>query len=334
LRVACISGPGRITVENVADPRPAAADAVVKVRHATICGSDLTILAGKMAGVGYPLVPGHEWVGEVIETAPEHHHLRGRIVVSDLLEHCGGCTFCSRGQPNLCDHLVEPGLTRPGAFAEYVAVRASNLLVLPDEIPLRQAALIEPLAVALYALERVPVSEGETVAIFGGGGIGQLIARCCLAAGAHVGLADPHPHRRASATAHGCTALPAGDELPAAWLDAGLFPPDVVFEASGDPAGLHLAVDLAAKGGRIGLVGYGGTRRVHLMPSKIMSKALSISGVLSPTGTWHAAISNVRTGRISLAGLLTHEFPLERTAEAFACAAERADGAIRVGIAP
>lgn len=334
MKSAIIRSAGSISVETLPDPDRAPEDVVICVRRATICGSDVTILRGGMESVQYPLVPGHEWVGEVVDAGREYRHLLGQTVVSDLLEHCGGCTFCARNSPNLCNHLVEPGLTRSGAFAEFIAVRASNVIALPEQIDVDEAPLIEPLAVALYALERVPVRAGETVCVMGGGGIGQLIARSCAAAGARVGLVDPNEARRAAAHEAGHETLAPGSDLTQRWRDAGIAAPDVVFEASGDPDAFSAAVELAAKSGRIGLVGYAGLHQISFTPSLLVTKLLSVHGVLSPTGTWGAAIESVRDARITLQGLITHDFALHDIAAAFDCARTASDGAIRVAVSP
>lgn len=335
-RSVVIEAPGIVRLAQTGDPLVQMGDALVRVMNATICGSDLKIVDGTMEGLEYPLVPGHEWVGEVVEVGRANRHFLHKVVVSDLLEHCGGCTFCNRQQPNLCGHLVEPGLTRPGAFAEFVAVRASNLIALPEEVSRREAALIEPLAVALYALRRVPVSAGETVAIFGGGGVGQLIARACAFRQAgRIGLIDPHPFRKAVATSYvGAETFEPGPHLVDRWRARGLPLPQVVFEASGDPHAFTDAMDLCEQGGRIGVVGYAGRQQTTVEPAKLMTKLLSIHGVLSPTGTWHEAIDLVRSSAISIDGLITREFPLTAIQEAFEFARSHKNDTIRVGVVP
>lgn len=335
MKGALFEAPHRIAVADLPDPVRGGDEAVVRVLGATICGSDLTILDGRMGGVSYPLVPGHEWVGEVVDAGPEHRALVGKRVVSDILESCGGCANCRRDLPNLCGNLVEPGLTRPGAFAEYLSVRTANLIELPESIDTAQAPLIEPLSVALYALRRVPVAPGATVAVMGGGGIGQLIAAACVASGTSVGLVDPHPHRRALAAGRpGCTAFAPDAALTEQWLDSGLPAPDCVFEASGDPAALASAIDLVREAGTIGVVGYAGTAPASIEPAKIMTKLITIRGVLSPTGTWHDAIDQVASGKVSLHGIVTHTFALGSIADAFDLMRKRSDGAVRVAVAP
>lgn len=336
IRSAIIEAPGVVRVERTDDPTAERGDAIVRVMHATICGSDLKIVDGTMDGVAYPLVPGHEWVGEVVDVGPDHRHLLGKTVVSDLLEHCGGCTFCRRDLRNLCNHLSEPGLTRPGAFAEYVCVRASNLIAVPADIPAINAPLIEPLAVALYALRRLPVAAGQTVAVIGAGGIGQLVARAAAASGTgRIGVIDPHAARRSAvATVIGAATLEPGPDLVERWHASGLPAPDIVFEASGDPAAFSDAIDLCDRAGRIGVIGYAGQQTATIQTAKIMTKLLSIHGVLSPTGTWWEAIEKIVSGAIALDGLVTHAFPLGNIHEALDVARTRSGGAIRVRLNP
>lgn len=335
MMAAVIEKPGRIEIQEVPEPVLAKDDVLVRVLAATICGSDLHILRGTMEGIHYPVIPGHEWVGEVVAAGPKYEHLTGKRVVSDLLEHCGTCTQCHRHQLNLCADLVEPGLTRPGAFAERLAVRGSNVHVLPDDFPADVAPLVEPLAVALYALKRVPIEAGQTVAVLGGGGVGQLILRCVVANGGKAYMVDPHPGRRQLALVNSARdAFEPGADLAARWRAQGLRDPDVTFDVAGSADAFATALELTAPNGRVGVVGYSGAEKTATNPSLIMSKLLTIIGVLSPTGTWQTALDLVVDGAISLDGLISHRFPLTEISQAFELAKSRKDGALRIALVP
>lgn len=332
MRAVYAEAAGRFDVTDLPDPEPRAGEVVVKVSHCTICGSDVKLLNGVMGDIRFPLVPGHEWSGVVVEAPPELSHLVDRPVVADILQACGGCRYCNVGQPNLCPDLVEPGLTINGAFAEYVAVEADRVHTLPDGVSLRDACLIEPLAVVLYALRRLPVRLGQRVAILGGGGIGQLLAQAVRRAGAaEVALIDPHPERRAIAERLGADTVLDPGEVGRLTEDPES-QPDLVFDVAGRAEAFRTALDLVAPGGRIAAVGYSGGDTVVIEPSVFMRKLIDVRGVLSPTGTWEEAVEHAERGTIDLASLVTHELPLADFEQGFRLAEDRSDGAIRVAI--
>jgi 2-desacetyl-2-hydroxyethyl bacteriochlorophyllide A dehydrogenase len=334
MRALLAEAPNRFAVEDVREPERRSDEVLVRVSYCTICGSDVKLLRGAMGDIRFPLVPGHEWSGVVVEAPPAYRHLVDRPVVADILQACGGCRYCASGRHNLCPDLEEPGLTLDGAFAEYVAVKVQQVHLLPESIPLREACVIEPLAVVLYALRRLPVAEGERVAILGGGGIGQLLVQAAARAGASsVVLVDPHPERRALARQLGATRVLAPEEIAVLQEDETLLP-DLVFDAAGHAEAFRTALEIAAPGGRIGAIGYSGSQVVAIEPSIVMRKLLDIRGVLSPTGTWDEAVDLVARGEFKAAPLVTHDLPLDDFPRGFQLAAERLDGAIRVAIRP
>jgi 2-desacetyl-2-hydroxyethyl bacteriochlorophyllide A dehydrogenase len=334
MRALVAEAPGRFEVREVRDPERRSDEVVVKVAHCTICGSDIKLLRGAMGDIRFPLVPGHEWSGVVAEAPAAFRHLVGRPVVADILQACGGCRYCNSGRHNLCADLEEPGLSLDGAFAEYVAVKASQLHPLPESLPLREACLIEPLAVVLYALRRVPVAAGERVAILGGGGIGQLLVQAVLRSGAaSVAVVDPHPERRSLALRLGAALALPPEEAGLLWEDEDRRP-EVVFDAAGRAEAFRTALEIAAPGGRVGAIGYSGSEAIAIEPSIVMRKLLDIRGVLSPTGTWDEAVDLVARGGIQTGPLLTHDLPLAEFSTAFQLAEERRDGAVRVAVQP
>ena len=318
-------------------PQAAADRALVKVDACTLCGSDLKLLRGEMGGVDFPVIPGHEWCGTIVE-APGRPNWVGRRMVADILENCGGCRYCTNALPNLCNSLVEPGLSISGAFAEYITVPLENIHFIPDSLGSDEACLIEPLAVVLYCLKRVPITAFDRVLILGGGGIGQLLLR---AAKRHqpesIGLADPHPERLRAAERGGADfTLDSGDGTFDALASAlgSQQPPTLVFDVSGAARGFLNALEVVEKGGRVGLVGYAGHQAVSFTPSRIMVKLLSVHGILSPTGTWEEAVDLMSGGAIESRSLLTHRFLLSEFRQAYETMATRRDGAIRVVVHP
>lgn len=332
-----VSNSNQFGLVHIREPEILDDHVLVKVNACSICGSDIKLIRGQMEGIDFPVIPGHEWSGTIVE-APSRPELAGRRVVADILQNCGGCRYCKNTLPNLCDDLLEPGLTISGAFAEYVASPLKNLYLVPDEISHEEACMIEPVAVVLYALHRMPVSDSDRVLILGGGGIGQMLLRVAkLSRPEWIALADPHPERRIMATLGGVDFPIDSGTGHLEELSEGLrghAPPTIIFDVTGNARAFHNAVELVEKGGRVGVVGYSGRDVIPFAPSRIMVKLLDIRGVLSPTGTWPEAVKLVATKAMDVRPLITHRFSLRDFSLAFDTMAERRDGAIRVVVSP
>ncbi|HWT29796.1 MAG TPA: alcohol dehydrogenase catalytic domain-containing protein [Propylenella sp.] len=330
------SGPNSFKVESIRAPEPTRDSVLVQVECCTICGSDVKLLAGTMKDIRFPLVPGHEWSGTVVGAGADVKHLIGRHVVSDILQSCGRCTNCQTQRPNLCLSLIEPGLSAQGAFAELIAVPARTVRVLPEAMPLDIACLVEPLSVALYAVDRQPVVPNDRVLILGGGGIGLLILQIVRLMGLErVALVDPHPRRREVAVALGATAVaPSCEAFEQESMAEFGGPPTMVYHAASRANAFAQAVRVVEAGGRIGVVGYTGDEAVEIRPSDVMVKLLDIRGVLSPTADLNRAIDLLANGHVRAEPLLTHDHPLDEFEAALDLIAGRRDGAIRVRVRP
>ena len=332
-----VSKPSCFEVREVARPIPGPDEALVKVRYSAICGSDLKLIRGRMEDIVFPLIPGHEWSGEVVEAPRAFSHMVGRPVVSDLLQACGACEDCARGYRNLCSSLTEPGISVDGAYAQYVLVKAKQLYLLPAALAAERACMVEPLSVVLYALQRLTLEGGERVLIFGGGAIGQLLAQVVRLAGAsRVVLVDHHDERLEVARQLGADMIvnPKKINLKECLSDHPEMKPDLVFEASGSAWAFRDCLEIVRSGGRVGVIGYAGRDKVAIEPAVFMRKLLQVRGVLSPAGSWERAIDLLTNETVSVDPLLTHRLPLARFAEGFDLAERRADGALRVVIEP
>lgn len=312
-------------------PEPGPAEALVRLAYNSICGSDLSLLRGVWHGFTYPIVPGHEWSGEVVAVGVgTDADLIGRKVVGDLTCSCGSCAACARGDRVLCENLVELGFTRDGACADYMTIPAANLFTLPDHLGLRPACQVEPMAVALHAVEEIGVLPGEKVAVLGAGGIGLMLMKVAQHKGATVTVvSEPVDERRMVAAECGATAVAGRGQLVPlvdTWEE---LRPDVVLEASGYPAAVQEAMDVVRPGGRICLVGYRMEETGPMSPNVATVKALTLKGVLGPGGRFAAAIELLGQGAVDVRPLLTHEFRLADYARALDLALGRSGGHIR-----
>ena len=200
--------PNEVTHRDEPDPRPAPGEVLIRVDAVGICGSDMHAYHGKDPRRNPPLILGHELAGEILEGPG-----KGRRVTVNPLITCGHCDYCVQGRDNLCVNRTMIGMTRPGGFAEYVTTAAASVVDLPDGMPARVAALTEPAATALHALDVAmraaarPIQE-SAVLVIGAGAVGLLAALLVRSYGCReVRLAETNPLRRASAERAGFTVL-------------------------------------------------------------------------------------------------------------------------------
>ena len=300
-------------------PAPAAGpdEALVRVRLAGVCSTDLQILAGYM---GFTGVPGHEFVGEVVDGPA---HLAGRRVVGEINYACGRCPTCREGLGRHCPHRRVMGiLGADGAFAECLAVPVANLHVVPDTVPDEAAVFTEPLAAAFSVLEQVTVGDGDHVVVLGDGKLGLLCAQVLAGTGASVTLVGKHA---------GNLALVAGRGIATALLDdwAPASSADCVVEATGSTAGLaHAAAAVRPRGTLVLKSTVAGEHRLSLAPLVINE----ITVVGSRCGLFPPALRALTDRTVEVTPLIDATFPLPRGVDAVAQAAR--PGVRKILIAP
>ncbi|MFT4605269.1 MAG: L-idonate 5-dehydrogenase [Rhodothermales bacterium] len=330
-----LHGAQDIRLETVPRPAPGPGQALVRVRAAGICGSDLHYFRDGRCGNFIPTRPfilGHEFAGEIaaLGHAVDGLSLGARVAV-DPSQPCGRCALCRSGRYNLCPEMVYFGSAsvvppRDGCFAEYVVAPATNCSVLPGGFDLSWGAMLEPLSVAAHALQRSGGVAGKRVLITGGGTIGQMILMIARAYGASlVAVSDPRPFARSFAERHfearTLDPLSPGVAEEAALLSPGGF--EVVFEASGAALALDQAIRLSARGATV--VQVGTLEDGTAMPlNALLTRELSYLGSWRFANVFERVISLVDSGQIDVRPLLTHTFPF---AELPAAIAEARDGA-------
>jgi len=253
-------GKETIQVKDWPVPKLATGEVLVRVRYAGICGTDLLIHSGKHPRVVPPRVLGHEIFGTVADAlSPADAAWKAgmRVAVYPLIS-CGRCAPCREGNAHVCDKLGLIGIDTDGGIAEYVKAAPEQIVAVPDAVNDEQAALIEPLSVAVHVVRRSGFRPGDTTLVMGGGPIGNLIAQVLRASGARaVILTEVKPRRRALADQlHLTTVNPAEESLRDAVLRFTGEPfVDRVFEATGAPAAYRDAVAVCKVRGEIVLVG-------------------------------------------------------------------------------
>lgn len=251
MRAARYHGIRDLRIEALARPDVGPDDVLVRVAYAGICGSDLHVFGKGMFGIVPPMTMGHEFSG-VVETAGESvRGLRpGDHVVGDPRLGCERCEWCERGEYHLCAELAFVGEAIPGSYAEYIVLPERRLVPVPASLDLQLAALVEPMAVAVHAVNAVTRPGQQSAGIIGAGPVGLLTLIVVLAtSGWHLRVAETIASRRELASALGAhEVFEDADAAGERWAD-------VVFEAAGRPSTLAAGVRWLRPGGRLALIG-------------------------------------------------------------------------------
>lgn len=298
-------GDNRCQVNDVAVPTVAADEVLLASRSVGICHSDLELLAGRyIIPFEFPVIPGHEWSAEVVQVGSAV----GGLAVGDRV--VGECVI---GQ----EHF---GFSISGAAAEFFVAKASWLHQLPDNLSWTQGALVEPFSCGYYATARADnVDASDTAIVLGAGPIGLGVVAAAAGRGARVIVAEPIPSRGEMARALGAdevidpTSETFRDEVEATTHGAGA---SVVFEASGKPAAMAMALEVAGFRARLVYIGIdvGGSAPARL--GLFQSKELQARGIIGSPGVWPQTLRFLSRSGVDLSPLVTASFPLARAEEA------------------
>lgn len=325
---------GDLRLHDEPRPTPAEDEALVRITAVGICGSDLHWFGD--AGIGdarleRPLVLGHEF-GGVVESGA----LAGRRVAVDPAVPCLRCEFCLDGHPNLCENVRFAGHgEQDGALREYMAWPERCLFPVPDDFTAADVAMLEPLGVAIHAVDLGKIRTGMTVGIFGAGPIGLLIMQVARAAGAtRVLVTDPLEHRLETARELGADevfVVDAGREAQAV-VDATGGGVEVAFEAANEPEAAEAAVDAVRGGGLVVLTGIPHGDRTCVRASTARRKGLTVKWTRRMKHVYPRAIDLVARGRVDVRSVVSQRFPLADAETAFQTAQQRSG--LKVIIAP
>ncbi|MGQ0520897.1 MAG: alcohol dehydrogenase catalytic domain-containing protein [Actinomycetota bacterium] len=296
-----VTADGRFAVEDRAEPVAGAGEVVVAVERCGICGSDQHLRASGLLPAGAVL--GHEFAGTVVGGDPDRAGPADGTRVAVLpARRCGACPSCLAGRGNLCPLQLTTSLgmgLRAGGWAERVAVPASSCHPLPATVGPEAGALVEPYAVALHAVGRSRAAGAPdlAVAVLGAGSVGLLAVAALLRAGVtRLAVAEPRPARAAAAASLGAAVVDGAGRLAGALGG----PPDVVFEATGSPAGPGQAVETAAPGGQVVVLGVVGPGQAVPMPGLLwVVKEVDVAPSIAYTDAeFAAAVEAVAAGAV------------------------------------
>ena len=311
-----------IQVQDWPEPRLEAGEVLVRVRYAGICGTDMLIHSGKHPRVVAPRVLGHEIFGAVAESHPSPGTAwkpGARVAIYPLIS-CGLCAPCTEGDAHVCEKLGLIGIDTDGGMAELVKARGDQLFALPDGVTDEQAALVEPLAVAVHVVRTSGFRPGDLAVVMGGGPIGNLIAQVLRASGARaVVVAEVKDFRRELAERQGIATFNPAQETARDALRrlTGESSADRVFEATGSAAAVREAIDVCRIRGEITWVGLPKTPpEVDIL--RLVFKEIKTTGarVYRPVD-YPVAIALLARRAVDVLPLITDKLPLQDVARGF-----------------
>jgi L-iditol 2-dehydrogenase len=347
MEAVVVTEPDRLEIQQLPVPEPGPGEVLARVRAVSICGTDAHLVRGDYPGfwpLSFPFTPGHEWSGEIVALGPgveRYGWAVGDRVAGTSHDACGVCQKCVEGRYNLCENYGKPGLHRQyghnytGADATYVVHGVKAIFHLPDELDFDQGALIDPASIALHVANRGGVNPGDNVAITGAGAIGLLAGDAALIRGAGRVIVVGRGSRLGKAATLGFETVDstAGDPVAEVRAMTDGLGADVVLECAGVPETVGWALGMLRRGGRCAAVGIP-TQDVQIPMQKLVLDELELVGSRASAGEMRRVMPHVAQGRMRVAEMITHRFPLAQYERAMATFNDRASGAIKIIVNP
>ncbi|MAE32185.1 MAG: L-threonine 3-dehydrogenase [Verrucomicrobiales bacterium] len=324
-----------LSLESVPEPKTRPSDVLIKISHTGICGTDLHIYkwddwASKTVPV--PLVVGHEFVGEIVEVGSDVKDFSvGEIVSGEGHVVCGHCRNCMAGRRHLCNDTAGIGVTRPGAFAEYIALPQTNVWVHKPDIDRDVASIFDPFGNATHSTLSFPVL-GEDVLVTGAGPIGIMSAAIARHAGArHVVITDMNEYRLGLAKRMGVTRAVnvASEKLSDVQKELGMDEGfDVGLEMSGNPSAFNDMLENMCHGGKIAMLGIP-EKEMAIDWNTVVFNMLTIKGIYGREmyETWYK-MTVMLEGGLDIAPVITHRFGFEEFEKGFETALSGESGKV------
>ena len=324
MKSAVFYGRHDLRVEESPMPKVGPEDVLIQVKACGVCGTDVHIYEGDKgaAEVTPPTILGHEFSGVVAEVGENVTGYKpGDRVCIDPNCYCGKCDFCRGGIAHFCTDMIGYGTTVNGGFAEYCSVNQRQVYKLGDHTTFEQGAMTEPVACCLHGIDRAQIRTGDTVLVIGGGAIGLLMVQLAKLSGAsQVLLSEPVQTRREIGLQLGANAAidPIHEDLTARIRAlTGMDGVDVVIECVGNTIATAQALSATKRGTTVLLFSVPKSGTTHpLSLEDVYQKELTIVGSIINPDTHQRAVDLINRGRIQLAPILTHRFPIERLKDA------------------
>ncbi len=329
--------------KDVCNPICGGDEVIVQVKASSICGSDVHGYDGQSGRRQPPIVMGHEAAGIISEIGSDVTEFKvGDRVTFDSTVYCGKCYFCRKGMGNLCKSRKVLGVscdeyTMPGAMAEYIAVKERSLYRVPQDVTFAQAALVEPLSVAVHAVYTSPIKIGDKVVVMGAGTIGLLLTQVIKAAGAtEIIVVDLDDAKLEVAKKVGATCAINSknqDVLETVLAVSDGLGADLVFEAVGIGATLNTAIDVTRLGGNVMMVG-NLAQKVDLPLQKCVTRQISLLGCCASAGEYDVCLDLIGHKMVDVDSLISKIAPLENGQEWFDHLHNMKPGLIKVVLEP
>ena len=334
----------RLDLQDVPEPQAEPDEVLIRVRSCGICGSDVHGFDGSSGRRIPPLIMGHEASGEIAETGAAVNAFKpGDRVTFDSMICCRDCTFCRAGRPNLCESRRVLGVScedyrRHGAFAEYVAVPQHIVFPIPDGVAFDEAAMVEPVSVAVHAVGRAQPALGDTALVVGAGMIGLLTIQALRSAGCgRIVAVDLATDRLELAKRLGAdhTIQSGGNtDVPALIREmTNGVGADVVLEAVGADATVSMSLQSVRKGGKVILIG-NVTPTVSFPLQDVVTREVDVLGSCASSNDYPACLELMQRGSIQVRPVLSASVPLERGPEMFDRLYAREPGLTKVVLQP
>jgi len=340
MKALVYSAPGQFAVEDVTIPQPRGVEVLIRARACGLCKTDVHIHHGHFLSA-FPLIPGHEFAGEVAAVGEKVEHVKvGDRVVADNERQCSSCHYCRIGKPLFCENAVLQGVNAHGGFAEYVLVEEEQVYPLGDDISFEEGALVEPAACAVHGIDVIEPRVGDEVLQFGAGPTGLILAQLLRHNGAaKLVMADLSPMKlELAARTAGAETVMVDRNNPDAHIriitDGQPRGFDIVVDATGVPRVQESLPQFAGFGAKIIFYGVAPEEaRIQISPYDIFRRELKILGSFSQARTFDRAVRLVNSGVLKLKDMVTHTFPLEGWDDALKMVSEGQEN-IKIVIAP
>lgn len=322
MKEVVIIGPKQYEIREVPVPAPGNNEVLVQMKAAGVCGSDIHQFLGENPNTMFPRIPGHENVGIVVACGADVKNIKvGDHVVVDLVVACGECPQCKKGRRNVCRTVKARGAAIDGGWREYFAVPEHEVYLLPQDMPFKDAALIEPFAIGGHCTTRAGIQGGESVLVLGSGTIGAVILQTLKLKGCRVICADINDASLARAKEYGADAIVntktenLKDAVQKFTDGAGV---DVIFDSACYPGSLTAVLEMGipANGATVVPMGFC-TAQEGITQAMINTRELSIIGTRMSCNQFQPTIERFAKHEYQLDGMVSHYIPFSQVGQVF-----------------